>query len=327
MLTRNEVVTSNYLTQLQIYLDEQYPQKWQQDILSAYMAATYQLLRNEKTADRLIAGYQLNQSTDIPFYSALSNDGQYLYLLAMHFPQKLVGKEKSIPLQIADKLSVETLSTTEAAFNALALAAYVKVVPASAQSHIDAISYDKNNKIISTVLLQGTAATPIPAGQQRIELKAQDTTGFFYQFSQAGFLQQLPSQEIKEGIEISRQYLDADNKAVTTVKVGDEVFVHINLRTLKNEIFSNIAVVDLLPGGFELMPQSFSGEGYHEVHEDRALFFVGLYGDDRLELTYRMRAIVPGKYTVPAITAEAMYNSRVHALASMGQIEIREREK
>nr|MDQ2993786.1 alpha-2-macroglobulin [Pseudomonadota bacterium] len=89
VLTCNEIVTSNYLTELQIYLDQNAKEEWQRDILSAYVAATYQLLRDETTAKRLIGGYTPQQSTTTTFYSPVSNDAQYLYLVAKHFSQRL----------------------------------------------------------------------------------------------------------------------------------------------------------------------------------------------------------------------------------------------
>lgn len=327
VLTRNEIVTSNYLTELQVYLDGLADKSWSQDILIAYMAASYQLLRDEQTANRLIKGYHLHQDTAVPFFSALSNDAQYVYLLALHFPQLLSSTQKSIALQLADKLSAATLSTTEAAYNALALAAFAKVVPASLPSSMQVISYNQANKVLSSIPLSGTSLTPLPASQTRVEFQSLNHPGFFYQFSQAGFLQKLPSKEIKEGIEISREYFDKQNNKVVDTKVGDELTVRIHLRSLHNETFTNIAVVDLLPAGFEIIPDSFEEGTYHETHEDRALFFGSLYGDERLALTYRIRAVVAGRYTVPAISAQAMYNARVRALSSWGTMAILERNQ
>ena len=40
---------------------------------------------------------------------------------------------------------------------------------------------------------------------------------------------------------------------ITAVKLGDEIEVHVTLRAIKNETIPSVAVVDLLPGGFEVV--------------------------------------------------------------------------
>ena len=47
------------------------------------------------------------------------------------------------------------------------------------------------------------------------------------------------------------EYRDASGKAVTTVELGDELEVHLRVRATGPERIGFVALVDLLPGGFE----------------------------------------------------------------------------
>lgn len=58
-----------------------------------------------------------------------------------------------------------------------------------------------------------------------------------------------------KGLEVVRDYLDDAGKPVTSIKQGQEVTVRLRVRALGAPMRDNIAVVDLLPGGFETVMQ------------------------------------------------------------------------
>ena len=91
---------------------------------------------------------------------------------------------------------------------------------------------------------------------------------------------------------------------------------------LKN--LDNVAIVDLLPGGFEMelaAPVGTGGTGGTRAdrREDRMIFFTSL-GTEPSTFTYVVRAVNRGEYALPAVQAEAMYNRSIHAHAAGGSI-------
>ncbi len=75
----------------------------------------------------------------------------------------------------------------------------------------------------------------------------------YYEVDESGFDRQPPLKAISEGFEILREYTDADGKPITTVKLGQELVVHVKFRATNNKPFTNGVLVDLLPGGFEIV--------------------------------------------------------------------------
>ena len=59
LLTRNGVVTTNYATAVQKQLEEKDPATWKKDLAGIYLAATYQLLKQERLAASIIGGVRL----------------------------------------------------------------------------------------------------------------------------------------------------------------------------------------------------------------------------------------------------------------------------
>jgi uncharacterized protein YfaS (alpha-2-macroglobulin family) len=134
--------------------------------------------------------------------------------------------------------------------------------------------------------------------------------------------------------------------------------VHVKFRGLKHTELHSVALVDLLPGGFELVvPQQEaltpfaeggeeegeyeggSGEDYSgwqcqvcvgspkaqlqyaDMREDRVVFYVSA-NDDLSEIVYRIKATNVGKYVAPPAYGEAMYDRSVVGRSASGSIEV-----
>jgi uncharacterized protein YfaS (alpha-2-macroglobulin family) len=321
ILTRNEIVTTNYLTNLQLYLDQDKQKKWRNDITSAYIAASYKLLKSDDEANRLIAYYKPQQevieATD--FYNKNIADAQYLYLLARHFPDQFATMKDSLVLSVVNALNSEDMTTILSGYSSLALAA----VPAQ--------RFSTNNLKMTTVLANGNqnvlAATDndyqeanVDVGAKKIIFAGPTQMPSFYQFIQAGFDISGPQSVVKNGLEIDREYRDAKNNKLNAIGLGDEIEVHIQVRTTNHSFLNNIAIIDLLPGGFEVVRDSVTNSAvdYVDAREDRVIFFASV-GPDMKEIIYRIKAINIGKYSVPAIVASSMYNPKIfaHNIASV----------
>jgi uncharacterized protein YfaS (alpha-2-macroglobulin family) len=69
--------------------------------------------------------------------------------------------------------------------------------------------------------------------------------------SQGGYDRTQPATAIKNGIEVVRDYTDAQGKPIDSITVGEEIDVHVRIRATGDDGVGNVSVVDLLPGGFE----------------------------------------------------------------------------
>jgi uncharacterized protein YfaS (alpha-2-macroglobulin family) len=73
----------------------------------------------------------------------------------------------------------------------------------------------------------------------------------WYLLNQSGFDRVMPKAVQDHGLEVVRDYLDGTGKPVTTITQGDEITVRLRVRSLGASARGDIAIVDLLPGGFE----------------------------------------------------------------------------
>jgi uncharacterized protein YfaS (alpha-2-macroglobulin family) len=141
---------------------------------------------------------------------------------------------------------------------------------------------------------------------------------------------------------------------VKSVKVGDEIEVRLKFRAIGREAVDNAALVDLLPGGFDLVlnpvaAQRPEGEGeareqnesrkwrapigvqrstwqpdYADLREDRVVLY-GVVSKDIKEFAYRIKATNTGTFVVPPAYGESMYDRSLQARSLGGKISVEKR--
>jgi alpha-2-macroglobulin len=381
VLTRNGMVTSGFAQALQKHLEANYPKEWRKDLAAAYLAATYQLLRQDKLGRSLMEEQAIGQAriADYRYYDdSLAHDAQLLYLWARHFPER-AAKVSPVELDAMVQPIFQGLyNTFSSAQTILALEAYGEA----------AHNGETGDQTIKEILGKESKQLALPANMlplaafdakaSAVEFSTAGAFGSYWLVEQRGFDTELPKKPITQKVEVFREYRDAKGKVVDHVTLGDEVEVHVKMRSLKGEL-SQLAILDLLPGGFEVVVQpppahedndraynddtppknDNEGEGedvrgagdedeghvppeeesgrsfalpialgsttftadYGDVREDRVVLY-GDVGTDVREFVYSMKATNVGKYTVPPVQAEAMYDRSVVARGVAGTIEV-----
>ena len=338
VLTREGIVTTNQLLTLRDYLDTYYKSQWPRDLTAVYLAGCWSLLKNDGEARRLIDGCQAGKFDPREcwdFYGPLTADAQYITILARHFPDRLrrvtAGEFSHVTAPIGDG----DFSTLSAAYAVLALKAYSQ---AAAQNpprlSVAALFPPKAQE--KPLTLDGNAGTlfrgTIPAAATSLRFRADGGPaggpGIFYQTIQSGFARSLPAEPAARGVEIRRDLLDAEGKEpVARVKLGDRVTVRLRLRAIRPAAVTNVAVIDLLPGGCEIADDSLrpgvgsAGMDYVDVREDRSVFY-GTATNRVHEITYRIKPTARGEFTVPPVFAESMYDKKIQSVGVGGHLTV-----
>ncbi|KTD11050.1 hypothetical protein Lgra_2016 [Legionella gratiana] len=317
ILTRNEIVTTNFLANLQLYLEKDKTKAWQTDITTVYIAASYQLLQSHDEANQLIGLYkpQNNQAYMTDFYSSAIADAQYLYIVAKHFPNLLPQVGEQLLMRLIEAINNNEINTVLSGYTSLALGAYHQNLSTETASALSMTKIMANNQEMNVSITNTNyQKTEIGDDVQKIRFDNPDKKPFFYQLMQSGFNQVIPNTPLKQGLEIFREYKDSKGNVINSVTLGSEIEVHIKIRALGSDYLSNIAIEDLLPGGFEVVNDSVKNNtmDYVDVREDRVNFFGGIDSSAK-EIVYKIKAVNIGKYIVPPAYAEAMYNPNTKA--------------
>ena len=136
---------------------------------------------------------------------------------------------------------------------------------------------------------------------------------------------------LNSGLELSRQYLDQNGEEVKSIKLGDIVNVVLKVKTSDDHSLNNIAIVELLPGGFELnqSPNVNSDEKisnllettYVDKREDRLVIFATIPTNESV-YKYQIKAVNRGSFASPITFAESMYIPNIFTKGTIGKIAI-----
>ncbi len=148
-------------------------------------------------------------------------------------------------------------------------------------------------------------------------------------------------QAAREGMEIQREFLDREGKPVDlgNVRQGDLIVIKTQIRSTSGPL-QNVAIVNLLPSGLEVEnPRLQTTEqlpwiadanfqpAYMDLRDDRILLFANLLPPDSWQMYYTLvRAVAPGRFRLPPVQAEAMYNPVIRATGERGTMEVKARE-
>ncbi len=120
------------------------------------------------------------------------------------------------------------------------------------------------------------------------------------------------------------------------MSLADLIYVEMELKNTTSERIQNIALVDRLPAGWEIENARLGRGGsvewvnaeqqwaadYLNIRDDRMEMFGSLEAGESKKVVYAVRAVTAGKFTLPPVEAEAMYDPRIWARDAGQQVEV-----
>ena len=355
LLTRQGIVAPAVLANLREAWRARQAQGWGEDLGAAYLAASYQLLKQDTVAAEIVQPVWAalldrtakNQRRNVwgAYYDPLVHDSMLLHLVARHFPARL----KTLPPAAWEKMGAMVrdgwYNSLSSAAMLLAVDAYFDAVAINADGKLAATAADAQGKTTPLALGSPNPVTRavVPLDTARLRLSNDSDFNLYYSWAEQGFERKVADKAINQGLEISHEVVDAKGNPLTKAKLGEEVTVRVRVRSLERAQIDNVALVDVLPGGLEPVLQAvgdddaakadapiwkkrLGGSGswkvqYADIREDRVVFY-GPVTKELLEVTYQARATNVGEFVVPSAYGEAMYDRRLFSRSAGARFQV-----
>jgi len=332
VLTRNATITTNYLTNLHEYLDNQHADDWRGDLAAAYMGSSYELLKKSQLGAELIDEYKMGAGEEMvtDFDTRLGRDAQYVYLLARHFPDQLDEIDAATIQSLAKPIMQNRFNTLSSAYTVLALGEYTSAVlrnSGDSGGTMLSISDTSNDALRTLAEAAIFSRAQIDNSVNQLQINGSNGTDIYYVLSQTGFDRTPPAEAVSNGLEIHREFLDDQDEKVSSAQIGDELTVRLRVRST-GITRSNVAVVDMLPGGFEVLTESVRDQygtwsaDYKDVREDRVVIYA-TFTNRITEIRYRVKLTSAGDFVVPAAYAGSMYDRSIQSNTKPGRFQVR----
>ncbi|HTS26838.1 MAG TPA: alpha-2-macroglobulin [Bryobacteraceae bacterium] len=354
LLARQGINPASALSNVEQELSHRYAQAWPSDLSAGWLAATYRLMQRNGDADRVIAKVPWSRAKhdfgEEIYYDSLVHDSQLLYLLARHFPARLAAVPPTVLEDIGGAVSDNRIDSLSAAWTLLALDAYAKAAGSEGKLAIAEVSADGRERALS-LPAGAMPKAEISTNAAKVRFGKEGPLPGYYSLDQSGFDRVLPPSAVNQGVEVIHEFLDLQGNVISKVTVGQEFLVRVRLRPTVRASLSQIAVVDLLPGGTEAVlelrppsdsttpaadPASSQAAGglpiglpdksdwtpqHVDVRDDRVVLY-GDLGKNASTFVYRVRATNAGIYQAPPASAEGMYDRKISGLSQPGRLEI-----
>lgn len=228
-------------------------------------------------------------------------------------------------------------STQETAYSLLALAQLSGVRSAGGFSFTQTLG-GKTTNVNSTATLHTTVLqVPDAGGDLTLRNTSQGIT--FATVTVRGTPPPELEQASSNGLELYVRYTDLDGNpvALDSVPQGTDLAVDITVHNATRLPVRNIALMQIVPSGWEIhnerLNEESAGKGqrdatyrgqqyqnqqtaradYVDIRDDRVLQYFGLDAGGTIHFHTQVNAAYRGRYYLPGIVAEAMYDATMHA--------------
>jgi len=133
------------------------------------------------------------------------------------------------------------------------------------------------------------------------------------------------------GLRIEVRYTDVAGEAldISRLSQGRDLIAHVVVVNTQDRPHENLALAHLVPSGWEIHDPRFEGTSaqpsaidYQDVRDDRVYTYFGLEGGKRKSFRLLLNAAYRGRYYLPPVSVEAMYDASVNARSVGRWIEI-----
>jgi uncharacterized protein YfaS (alpha-2-macroglobulin family) len=308
------------------------------DLASLLLASVLKQLRLDAEAERLAGGFSLTAPVAqnyAYYYDALVHRAFGLYLLANHFPERAKRTGPKEIEALLREVEADRFNTLSASLTLLALDAHARLSPPASAAGV-ALAELAPPAEPRALAAEGTLRlrAPLSTSAQAARATAPRGTPLYAQLVEAGYDRSPPADAVAKGVEVLRELRRASGEPAAQAALNEKLDVVLRVRAIDGGSHE-LAIVDLLPGGFEVdigageLAERRSIEGgiaawnpdYVDVREDRVVFYGWVDGRAQ-EFAYRIVPTNRGRYAVPPIHAEGLYERGIEARSSGGALEV-----
>ncbi|MBC7413054.1 MAG: hypothetical protein H7331_11455 [Bacteroidia bacterium] len=282
------------------------------------LAATYALVKQSAAGLAMLASAKIDETTSSYYYYYGSSERNKAMALETVL---LLGKKKqafSMANSLAKQLSSNQWMSTQS--TAYCLYAMSKFIQANGSKGMD-ISYTTQGKTqtIKTGKAIADRKLDIKTGANSITIKNNKNSTLFVRVLTTGILPVGNEQVVATNMSARVVFKDRKGNALTVTNIaqGTEFITEVTLRNLKNERVENIALTQILPSGFEIVNTRYADTDdglnntadYIDLRDDRASYYFSMNSGETKTFKIVVNASYLGKYYLPGIQCEAMYDN------------------
>jgi len=276
------------------------------------------------------------KSTDYTFGSVLRDHAIALQSMVM---LKQLDRSQDLVKSISDELSSERWYATQSVAYALLSMGELTGAGNNTPFSFERTVAGKTLNVSSSTALYQSELTGVPVAGQTVTLRNTSQRVLFATVANRGVAAIDVEDAESSGLTMTVRYEnDAGEEIdVSHVAQGTDVTVQMDVRNNSGLSLDNIALTQIVPAGWEIRNDRMEGTAatgnrieqhdafdgsrentrpkvdYVDIRDDRIMQYFSLRSGDSIHFTTRINAAYRGRFYLPSIAAEAMYDASKHA--------------
>ena len=293
---------------------------------SLRLALAYGVVGAPEVAAKLVPPsitYEDSDGLDASFGSALRDRAMALEALVL---LRQAPQAKLLATTVAQALdSARAMSTQETAFALLAMSRYLAMVTTGPEPSVRLRFGGQEEAVVMSKTLfrkRLETADGVPAG---FAVQNDGEVPVYVRLTRRGQPDIGESEAKSDGLEVEVEY---DVQADEFVQ-GEDIRATVKVRNISGRPLSDVALTHIVPAGWEIRNDRFEGRRdlggnyeYRDIRDDRIHTYFGLDKGASKTFSVRLHSTFVGRFYLPPLFAEAMYDPSLQAQSAGRWIEV-----
>lgn len=295
------------------------------------LAASFKLAGQESAALELVKneGVLVKPYFELSYTYGSDVRDQSMILLALTLLNK---KEMGADVlkRISESLASHTwYSTQTTAFALLAVTEFLGIKQISDNMSFSYKMKDESQDVISKKLIFSRAKKEADADMNGFDIEVINKNAaspLFITVTSDGKPLEGSEQETQTGLKLFVYY---DGGQVSQLTQGTDFTAHFTVTNETGQYLHNLVLSHIIPSGWQIHNTRYAGEGeslaeidYQDIRDDRIYTYFNLAPGQTKDFKVLLNASFSGKYYMPGIIVEAMYNKDIKAMIKGGWVNI-----
>jgi alpha-2-macroglobulin len=301
------------------------PVRWQ-------LAAAYQMAGQPDAALALVTGDKRNipnyKAPGLTFGSALRDRA---IILDGMFALGRLEEAQHLAEEITQSLGeAKYLNTHELAFTLYALSRQIGQQYGETEFHFRR-TLDGQAEELASYTPVYSGRLDLPAGGAAVEIANLNEGNLYLTITQSGVPAPGDEEAAANGLSIGITYQDLEGKPVKPARLpqGQDFVAEVTVRNNTKQTLEHLALTHIFPSGWEIQNARLAGqetleEGveYRDQRDDRLLTYFALKAGQVAPFRARLNATYQGRFYLPTVNVEAMYQPAIHARTKGQWVEV-----
>ncbi len=284
------------------------------------LAAAYALAGQKQAGNALLNESSIDESNRTPYSYYYYGSPERNRAMVLETLILLGQTAKAFPLatRIAKDLSSGAwMSTQTTAYSLYAVSRFAKV---NGGTGINVqYSYQGKNMDISTAKAFSDRKLDVKMGANVLKIKNKEKNTIYVKVLNSGILPVGQEQVLQRNLLASVSFQDRKGNplAIDALAQGTEFVAVVSVKNQSLDRVENVALTQIVPSGWEIVNTRYTDYGafgdnkadYIDIRDDRTAFYFGLNGGEGRTFKILLNASYLGKYYLPGLQAEAMYDN------------------